>query len=231
MHEKQIFERGGMRPTPTKWAQHAVPLHPFGVQAEKRNGRGGETLAQRGTGGVTLGGVLRRRSTPKGEWAGSGDPRPKRKGYCAGDPRPKRNHGTKGNAMSDTQDARTTKPTARRKKGGQPGNRNAIKHGIYARFIAVRDDEEMADMSNKDTGDELALARVRLVNALNEYKRAARKREASRMVEWDNSVLRHIEAITSIKLQGLDERESETCLWQSIMDALREVNERQKVKR
>lgn len=119
----------------------------------------------------------------------------------------------------------------KRKRGGQPGNRNAMKHGIYTRFIAVKDDVEMAEMSNRDTGDELALARVRLVNAMEEYAKAVERRDPNGMTNWDSSVLRHLDMITSVKLRGIDERESETCLWESIMEALKAANDRQKVRR
>jgi len=35
-----------------------------------------------------------------------------------------------------------------RKPGGQPGNKNALKNGIYAQFITLADELEMIGMSD-----------------------------------------------------------------------------------
>ena len=118
----------------------------------------------------------------------------------------------------------------KKRRGGQPGNLNALKHGIYARFIAVRDNEEMADMPDKGHSDELAMARVRLVNAMDEYNKAKENGDQANMVTWDNSIRRHLDTITTIKTHMQMERESEDCLWTTIMEALRATNDREQVK-
>ena len=118
----------------------------------------------------------------------------------------------------------------KRRKGGQKGNRNALKHGIYSRYIAVQDKEEMAGMTDKGHSDELAMARVRLVNAMEEYKMAKEKGDRVAMVNWDNSIRKHLDSITTIKSHILMERETEECVWTTIMEALRATNDREQVK-
>ena len=128
-----------------------------------------------------------------------------------------------------------TNPTAPsnrpRHKGGQPGNQNARKHGIYSRYMSVQVEDEIVGMSNRDLEDELALVRVRLANALDEYARAAEVRDTERMLRWDASILQHIDRIASLKARMLEAGETESVVWTSLMDALRAANDQQKVTR
>ena len=55
----------------------------------------------------------------------------------------------------------TYKPTGR-KGGGQPGNSNALKHGVYSQLISIPDDENAETMARDNTIDELTFARVRM---------------------------------------------------------------------
>jgi hypothetical protein len=66
-----------------------------------------------------------------------------------------------------------TSPQAKRKRGAQPGNNNAVRHGFYSRFFT------RAEMSGLDSDvkgefhDEINLARVnaiRLAEVLQDYK-------------------------------------------------------------
>jgi len=126
----------------------------------------------------------------------------------------------------------TFKPTPfPRRPGGQPGNQNARKHGIYSRYISVRDNEEIVGMSNRDLDDELTLVRVRLTNALHEYTLATEKGDLEAKLRWDASILLHIDRIANLKSRMFETGETEDCIWTSLMDALRAANDSQKVSR
>lgn len=47
-----------------------------------------------------------------------------------------------------------------RKRGGQPGNRNAVKHGFYARSWKYRDRKGLEEVDPVGLADEIALMRV-----------------------------------------------------------------------
>ncbi len=55
-------------------------------------------------------------------------------------------------------DASTTKP--RRKRGGQPGNTNALRHGFYSRKFHAGDLEDLESGSTASLEDEIAMLRV-----------------------------------------------------------------------
>jgi hypothetical protein len=63
-------------------------------------------------------------------------------------------------------------PTIRRKRGGQPGNTNALRHGFYSHSFTL---EELQGLDNNVKGefeDEIALARINalhLAEILNDY--------------------------------------------------------------
>ena len=62
----------------------------------------------------------------------------------------------------------TTKPNAviaakeseKRKRGGQPGNTNAIKHGFYAKNFSLAERRSLQATNGVVLGDEIALLRV-----------------------------------------------------------------------
>lgn len=59
---------------------------------------------------------------------------------------------------------------AKRKRGAQPANRNALKHGLYARHLTEVQALELAaarEISPKDLDEEIALLRVRLADLLD----------------------------------------------------------------
>jgi hypothetical protein len=118
----------------------------------------------------------------------------------------------------------------KRKKGGQPGNRNALKHGIYSHFIAVRDNLDMEGMSNNDHAEELALARVRLKSSIKQYNKAAEKGDKKAMIAWENTIRKYLETITTIKSRFNEEQETEECVWTTIMEALRATNDREEAR-
>jgi hypothetical protein len=55
---------------------------------------------------------------------------------------------------------------AKRQRGGQPGNKNALKHGYYARYLAPDRQQDFLEAAGVDGLDEeIALVRVAVKNA------------------------------------------------------------------
>jgi hypothetical protein len=50
--------------------------------------------------------------------------------------------------------------TGRRKRGGQPGNTNAVKHGFYTKNFSPAERRELESVGGIVLGDEIALLRV-----------------------------------------------------------------------
>jgi hypothetical protein len=53
-----------------------------------------------------------------------------------------------------------TKGDGRRKRGGQPGNTNALKHGFYTKNFSLAERRELESVKGIVLGDEIALLRV-----------------------------------------------------------------------
>ncbi len=64
------------------------------------------------------------------------------------------------------------KPSTRH-RGGQPGNQNRLKHGLYSKQVSMEDREQLDTMSVDLTRNELALARVRLMTCLEKQLSAS----------------------------------------------------------
>ncbi|MDH4241394.1 MAG: hypothetical protein OEW48_17690 [Phycisphaerae bacterium] len=75
----------------------------------------------------------------------------------------------------------------KRKRGGQKGNRNALKHGFYSATLSSAETSQLRNITNLEGVDpEIALIRVRLQSSL-QYDPGNRRviREASRLlVKW-----------------------------------------------
>lgn len=57
----------------------------------------------------------------------------------------------------------------KRKRGAQPGNKNALKHGFYARALTRDKQKEYADASElHNIDEEIALLRLELKNAISD---------------------------------------------------------------
>ena len=53
-----------------------------------------------------------------------------------------------------------TTATTTRKRGGQPGNTNALKHGFYAQYFSPGEDDDLGVYSGEGLADEINLLRV-----------------------------------------------------------------------
>ncbi len=55
-----------------------------------------------------------------------------------------------------------------RNRGGQPGNKNALKHGFYATRLLPSDAEDLEKVEPVDMADEIELIRIQIRRLLNE---------------------------------------------------------------
>jgi hypothetical protein len=108
------------------------------------------------------------------------------------------------------------------------GNKNAFKHGIYSKFIAVDDDGQLKGMKKDRNTDELALARVQLVKALDERDRAT---DPDQKRNWDHAVRHWTEIILTAVRDNAKMPETEDMIFTSLLDAVRAANDKQHVKR
>lgn len=107
------------------------------------------------------------------------------------------------------------------------GNRNALKHGIYSRFLAVRDEKDMLGMKLDDNEDELAYARARLAAAQKEVKEA--KNDEARL-KWDYACRHWMEIILQAINQNLNRPQTRITIHTTLLEAVRAANDRQGVK-
>ena len=117
--------------------------------------------------------------------------------------------------------------TSPRKSGAQPHNKNALKHGIYSHFILLRDDAEMKGMSDENPKDDLAMARVNFVNAMKERIAAVDTKDK---LSWDFASHYWMETIISLKFRPKETEQVKGTLFESLIDAFRAANDRQKVR-
>jgi hypothetical protein len=119
-------------------------------------------------------------------------------------------------------------PKPKKKSGGQPGNMNHLKHGIYSHFIQVAEDAAQREMSEENFKDELMMARVCFSKAMQERTSATETKEK---LGWDFACHYWFESIVSIKGRTLEHKRMDDEVWTTLLQAVRAANDRQKVKR
>ena len=118
--------------------------------------------------------------------------------------------------------------SSKRKPGAPPGNKNALKHGIFSRFITLADDQSMQAMSAEDRKDDLAMARVAFKLAWEKRLAASTTKE---QLAWDFCAHYWLQTIDDLKVIAEEKAGTETEVWDSFMEAIRRANDRQGVKR
>ena len=109
------------------------------------------------------------------------------------------------------------------------GNKNAQKHGIYAKFIAVVEDyQDIEGMPTKSGESELYLARARLANALKERDAAT---DQADKIQWDYACRHWIEIVDGMIARREEKRQTELAVFDTLLDAMRAMNDKQEVKR
>jgi hypothetical protein len=109
------------------------------------------------------------------------------------------------------------------------GNKNALKHGIFSKRIAVVENiEELDRMSNDSNTAELAHARAMLADASDRrYKSAT---DADRL-QWDYACRHWSEVISNMIYRNVNKGETEVMVFESLLQAVRAANDKQKVQR
>ena len=111
---------------------------------------------------------------------------------------------------------------------GKKGNRNAVKHGIYSKHITQVDSDQLETMKQDSNTDELALARSRLADAINRRDTA---QDEDMRLKWDYAARHWTEIIDGMIARNIQKGETETTIFQSLLDAVRTANDKQHVKR
>lgn len=109
-----------------------------------------------------------------------------------------------------------------------PNNDKLLKHGVYTRFVPLLDAEQMQGMDAESLEDELAVARVNLIQSLEQQNLAAN--EESRLA-WHREVRADLEALARLKTRAAKGKKVGKDMWPTLLEAVRIENERQKVRR
>lgn len=124
------------------------------------------------------------------------------------------------------QEASTTEP-GKRRRGGQPGNQNGRKYGVYSRYVPGTERVLLDGMSPGSMEDELTLARARLLYAL---ERTDAAQEEAERIAWDAACLNWLLAVVRIIQRGARNMQMENEVWDTFMEACEAANRRDGLK-
>jgi hypothetical protein len=122
----------------------------------------------------------------------------------------------------------TPKPRPPRKRGGQPFNRNALKHSIFSQFILLEEQACMDGSSKMVSRDSLAMAVVCFKKAMEERLAAS---DAKEKLSWDYACHYWLEAVINANARNKEYEQVMATIWDNLFDAVRAANDRQGVKR
>ena len=89
-----------------------------------------------------------------------------------------------------------------RHRGGQPGNHNRLKHGLYARQLAVRHELSLERAGLNRSEMSIALARVRLKRLLEKQQAS----DAHDFLAYERAIQYYIDLITRLIQRNSDLR-------------------------
>jgi hypothetical protein len=112
-----------------------------------------------------------------------------------------------------------------RQRGGQPGNKNRLKHGLYSKQVSQEDSAELESMSLDRTEHELALARVRLKTCIEKQLTAA----PEDWLSYERAITHYLRLIASL-IQKNAESDGPGDAFMTVMEMIRQVNEEDHVK-
>lgn len=114
-----------------------------------------------------------------------------------------------------------------KKPGGKPGNKNALKHGLYSRFILNTDVAGLEIMSEKSIADEIAMARVNFSNAMQELNQAT---SSAKKLDWNFAAHYWLETVINAVLRSKEQSQAASVVWTSFQEAIRAANDKQGVR-
>jgi len=115
-----------------------------------------------------------------------------------------------------------------RKPGASKGNKNALKHGIYSRFVSLADASQLAGMSDKDPKDELTIARINFKHAMQLRDSIADQKEK---LPWDMAAHYWLDSIINAKIRSKELEQTGMDVWTTLIDATRASNDLQGIKK
>lgn len=121
----------------------------------------------------------------------------------------------------------TTRKTPK-KRGAQPNNNNAKKHGIYSKYIAVADTEELQEMKRDKNHYELDHARARLADC---SKRRDQAQDDETRLKYDHACRHWSEIIDNMLFRNANRVQTEVQIFDSLIEAVRAANDKQNVQR
>ena len=117
-------------------------------------------------------------------------------------------------------------PTGR-PRGGQPGNQNRLKHGLYSKQVSIEDSDLLETMSEDLNKHELDLARVRLKTCLEKQLTAA----PEDWLTYERAIAHYLGLIaSSIHKNALLKERGGGDAFMTVMEMIRQVNEEDNVK-
>jgi hypothetical protein len=122
----------------------------------------------------------------------------------------------------------TPVPRPPRKRGAKPGNRNQLKHSIFSQFILLEDQTLTDGMTERISRDSLIVAQLCFKKAMEERQAAT---DAKEKLSWDNACHYWLETVIDANAKTREYEEAVGTIWDTLFDAVRAANDRQKVKR
>ena len=119
----------------------------------------------------------------------------------------------------------TYKPTSR-KRGGQPGNKNRLKHGIYSQHISIQDDAKADAMPLDLNNDELTFARIRLKDCILKKQSAP----PEDWLDYEKAITAYLAKIVAMVHHNAVLGQDKKVAFMTVMEMIRQVNEEQHVK-
>jgi hypothetical protein len=111
--------------------------------------------------------------------------------------------------------------------GGQKGNKNALKHGIYSKFILLAHDAALKGMSDKSVKDELAMACVCFIQAKENKDNATDPKD---VIAWDAACHNWLSLIINTKLQVKEVDQAAGTVFDTFFEAVERANDVQNIK-
>lgn len=116
------------------------------------------------------------------------------------------------------------KPTGR-PRGGQPGNQNRLKHGLYSKQVSLEDSDLLETMPVDLIEHELALARVRLKTCLDKQLSAP----PEDWLTYERAIAHYLGLIVSVIHKNGSLKDPGGDAVQMVLEMIRQVNEEQNV--
>ncbi len=128
--------------------------------------------------------------------------------------------------MSDEIAPQRNDPLSPRRRGGQPGNTNRLKHGLYSNLISSEDEAELESMELDRNHSELKLARARLKACFEKQQTA----DPKDWLSYERAIAFYLRIIAMLTHRNATQRAEDKTAFMTVLEMIRQVNEEQGVK-